>query len=257
MLFDTFSSGNTFQVSFFIKKIIHSFFYGYSHLYFLTIILQLYLLYPLIRRFCIKNIKLVLIISFVISLYFQSAILLIGTKGIALLPFFRVIPYYLTFPVYIFYFVFGIYIKEKQFSLRQSGFTVSILWLLSFVILLLEVSVTNTAGSSVKPTIILYTVATFFFLSNLYKLLKLSNYSKQLRYLSKLTFGFYIIHMAILRVALKFLFYTSFWNSIEGILLQIIISTIITSAFVILHKKITENIFLFLKVKKENRFLDV
>lgn len=249
LLYEFYSSGIIFDIQYFTERIFDLFIYGYSHLYFLTIMLQLYLLYPLIRYFFIKNNKIILTISFLITLFFQSITFLIESNKILILPSFGKIPYYITFPLYIFYFVLGIHIKENPIKIKLDAFIVSLLWIFSCVTLVLESLVTSTAIMSIKPSIMLYTIITFLFLSSLYEHLKLHKFNSELRYLSSLTFGFYIMHIFVLQLAWKYLFISNFWNSIGGILLEIIIVTIITSSIIILYYKGKNTVFSSIKDK--------
>jgi surface polysaccharide O-acyltransferase-like enzyme len=89
---------------------------GYYHLWFLPIILQLYLLYPLLRRWMEKDARSLFMISLVLTLGVQTLLYLYLLHIIALPPQYRPI-YLLAFPVWLFYFVFGMSMalqKSKQ-----------------------------------------------------------------------------------------------------------------------------------------------
>jgi surface polysaccharide O-acyltransferase-like enzyme len=236
LLFEILFYSGCFDAIFFIKRLIFLFLHGYSHLYFLTIILQLFLLYPLLRFLYLRHSKVLIVASFLVSLYIQTAIFLIESKGIFIIPFTSTIPYYVTFLPYIFYFVIGIYFNQTNISSKISSYSFSLFWILSFGILLIDSSFSKTIASALKPTIILYTIATFFLLVLVYKKANLIKYKKQLRFFSSLTFGFYIFHMILLTLGKIYIFKGIFWTSFLGIISQIVILTILTSLIVFLYK---------------------
>lgn len=251
LLFEILYYVGSFDLIFFIKRFIYLFLNGYSHLYFLTIIIQLFLLYPLIRIFYKKNSKNLLFISFFISVYVQIAIVLIETKGIFIIPFTALIPYYVTFLPYIFYFVLGIYFNENNITEKISSNLYLIFWVASFGILLVESNQLNSFGSSLRSTIILYTISTFFLLIIIYKKFNLIKYKTQLRFLSGLTFGFYIFHMILLTLGKIYIFKGPFWISFVGLLTQLFLISIITGVCVYLYRKIIYYLHSIIK----NKFL--
>lgn len=141
--------------------------YGTSelHLYFVIIILQMYLLYPLLSRLLARWKTATLAAAFCITVYFQTGIYFSNIRFVRILPK-AIVPYYETFMPWIFFFVFGMYAverldswKEKYFS-KKSVFV--IVWLISFAALLADSIITKTNADSIKPTVMLYCMTSFF-----------------------------------------------------------------------------------------------
>lgn len=139
---------------------------GYIHLYFLLIVLQLYVLYPLLRNWLEAHASSLLISSFVVTLFAQTMIYLHQLQ-VFVLPSLG-IPYVSLFPLWLFYFVFGMLAaqRKQQWEEKLHGKTLllAILWAVSFVLLLVDSYVTKTYASSIKPSVMLYCFTSYFFL---------------------------------------------------------------------------------------------
>lgn len=137
---------------------------GYVHLYFLLIVLQLYLLYPLLRNWLEKYQTLLVAGSFVLTLFSQTMIYLHQIQ-VLVLPSLG-IPYVSLFPIWLFYFVFGMLAARHKESweekLAGKMLQVTLIWLASFALLLVDSRYTKTFASSIKPSIMLFCLASYF-----------------------------------------------------------------------------------------------
>ncbi len=175
---------------------------GYYHLWFLPIILQLYILYPLLRRWMEKDPRALLLGSLTISLAAQSLIYLYMLHIISL-PAQYSLFYVRAFPVWLFYFVFGMFVARKQrdsdatrgrfsVSLSRSGF----ICLSSLGLMLLDSRLT-VQGSIVRPSVMLYAISSYFFFYAL--ALRFSQEENPwLTWLSAQSFLIYLMHPLLL-----------------------------------------------------------
>jgi len=198
------------------------------HLYFIVIILQMYFLYPLIKRLIEKNYsKVLLTVSFILTAYFQIGMYLRG-QGYRLLPEVFLKYYYVLLPTWIFYFILGIYVSKNYLILRKKieerWLLSSILWILSLGLLILDSKITKTPGSSMKPTIIIYSAVSFFLLCSLSLRLKNIKLTNTLEFISNNSFLIYLSHVLVLAILQR-----NFPNHIIGVLgmIKLLISTTI------------------------------
>lgn len=183
---------------------------AYYHLYFIVIILQLYLIYPLLRFSLRKAPLLTLISSFLCSTLFQTVyyLQLFKINLIPSLPF----PYVFLFPVWIFYFVFGMYfvsnLAKWNTRLENKGFIIFIVWLLNLCFVILENSFSTPEGTTIKPSVIIYCITSFFFFYWLG--LKFKNvsfkFSRIITWVSEQSFIIYFSHPLMLGVISTFLY---------------------------------------------------
>jgi membrane-bound acyltransferase YfiQ involved in biofilm formation len=140
---------------------------GFTHLYFVVIIIQLYLLYPFIRRGFEAHPGWFLLISLLLSLACQLVLYLNALKTIHLSGAYTQI-YLIAFPVWIFYFLLGMYLALNDQNLELSGrfswFSWTVGWVLSFALLLWDSYKTASFALSIKPTVIVYATVSFFFM---------------------------------------------------------------------------------------------
>ncbi|MDD3890170.1 MAG: acyltransferase [Syntrophomonadaceae bacterium] len=174
---------------------------GFYHLYFIIIILQLYLLYPLLRNWMKQHPISLLLVAFLITLAAQTVIYFSEMKWLTL-PSFGFL-YSSLFPVWLFYFIFGMYLvtnnkRVEALSIRHFAGT-GIIFVFSLGLVILDSIYTSTAATSIKPSLILYTIVSYFFLyalaMRITKFEKLIIYS---RWIADQSFLIFLIHPFVL-----------------------------------------------------------
>lgn len=177
------------------------------HLYFVVIILQLYLIYIPLRSLLLKYPKTMLVISFVITLIFQTSIYLSQVKLLVLpgTPF----PYFIMFPSWLFYFTFGMYgahtMEKWCIRLQRKVVLLAMLSAASFIILFADSMLSSTFESSIKPSIMLYTVSCGLFLYAVsYSFKDNSSIAvKLLDWISAQSYAIYLSHILVLSLVVS------------------------------------------------------
>ncbi len=175
-----------------------------SHLYFVPLIIQLYILaYPL-RYLMKKRPGAVLTLSFALSFCLQE-LLMLTCSGTELLGsgWFRWNVWRL-FPTWLFYFAAGMYITKERLDRISRAASDSlpwllILWLVSAVLLTLDSRATGSVDLSIKPLIMLYTALVFVTLCGVAQ--KAGNVrivQRVARTLSGLSYDVYLSHVLFL-----------------------------------------------------------
>jgi len=203
---------------------------GYVHLYFLLIMLQLYLLYPLLRRWVVRHGRLVLGGSLLLTLLAQSMIYLHQIQ-VLVLPSMGV-PYVSLFPLWIGYFVLGMAAASQKERLEQAftGKTLPLFccWLVSLLLLTADSRLTLTHASSIKPSIMLYTLCSFALLYALALRFKLigGRIGNALDWLSQHSFFIFLLHPLVLHLLV--LGAPHLWRGTSGMLALFLATTIVT-----------------------------
>jgi len=139
---------------------------GYYHLYFLPIILQLYLLYPLLRRWMATDARSLFGACLALTLTAQSLIYMYMLRIISLPAQYSFL-YLESFPVWLFYFVFGMYAAMRKEAweekLSNRAMLSGLIWLSCLGLVLLDSKITAIQGSIVRPSVMLYTISSYLF----------------------------------------------------------------------------------------------
>ncbi|NTW04988.1 MAG: acyltransferase [Peptococcaceae bacterium] len=181
---------------------------GYVHLYFILIMIQLYSIFPLLKRSIEKNITVAIALTVFISLTFQMLIY-IHRLGIITLPDLG-IAYATLFPGWLFIFAFGILLRIKLDQITdfwQKRKTLCLLsWLTLMVIAVFEVRITKVE-ISLRPVITLYGVFTFFTFYLFFEKLKnlvTPGTDRLIEWVANNSFEVYLVHPFILNMLVIF-----------------------------------------------------
>lgn len=214
-----------YKETFSLKYFVVGFMFGYYHMWYLYMLVGMYLITPILKCLCKKeNANLVL--------YYIVLMLIFCCVG----SFFKVLQdkislcYYvnrligtlrLDFLVaYVGYFLIGWYLVHVGLSKKIR------IWLyaLGFVSLILETILSYFSHDFCADNLfmVLYIVAFFVFFREVYKKL-FSGFNKFIYQCSKLTFGVYILHPAVLVV------FSMFFPYKNGVVLYILVSFLVTT----------------------------
>lgn len=195
---------------------------AFYHLYFMVIIIQFYLLFPLLREGMKKSPRLVLLVSLLVTVLAQTLLCLHALNIISLPP--EPGPFYwLGFPAWVFYFCLGMY-HANQLQVDKSRTSMPgmfLAWIMSLGVLLVEGKVSGLYASSIKPTVLIYTVVSYLFF---YQCCSASPRSSSTRiyWFSSQSFLIYLLHPVMLEALtrpVKLLGYPDPWTGITGMFL--------------------------------------
>ena len=134
------------------------------HLYFIPIIFQLYLLYPLLRRWVDRSPGQAVLWSLVITFSLQSLNYL---NSLGLAPSIQSYSFWCSFPVWMFYFVAGMALQRLDYPAlcrrcRENAWPLTTLFLVFILVFSCLSSYTGNVDS-IKPAIQIFVPLTFFF----------------------------------------------------------------------------------------------
>lgn len=196
------SLGELFSSGQIIDEFSKSVLLGRGHLYFVIIIVQFYLFKPLLVKLYRLNGKVMVTLSFIISLTIQ-AIMYLPSWNIYILPYKTMAYMYLIFIAWIFYYMLGMYFADNLQNikdyLQKYRKLVAIGFYISFMLLLADSKITTTYGSSVKPTVIIYCFFTIIFITSIVKERE-NKISDLIIYLSNKSFFIYLAHILVMNL---------------------------------------------------------
>ena len=229
------SHGNTRDTFECLRQVIVSALTGNAapHLYFIVVICQLYLLFPILRQACHRNITRTIFIVGGITLIIQE-VLYFTYFGVNLLP--QILrPYmWILFPTWMLYFVFGIVVAEyydRIVSFCEEHRTEIIgVFLCMSILFTLDSKVTNSMDSSIKPSIILYTGVSFLALFTVSRIIvSFSKINLVVSYLARHSMTTYYCHVLMLNVLRRFNLFAIGMRGMFFLLVCVTISSIIFS----------------------------
>ncbi|RJQ17496.1 MAG: acyltransferase [Nitrospiraceae bacterium] len=203
-----------------IVRLIRMLCVGYGHLYFIVIILQMYILFPVLIKLIRRYPKAVLSAAFLMTFYLQTAEYL-NLYQIEIFWMFDHRFYQNMFPTWIFYFAFGMYASANIPTITKiaSNYRIElfIIWITSLIILLLDSEFSRAFTTSIKPTVLLYAITSFlFFYSISISFHVITNPAgKFADWVSSQSYIIYLSHLFFIR-EIRMLTNNDNWNSLLG-----------------------------------------
>ncbi|HHW60595.1 MAG TPA: acyltransferase [Syntrophomonadaceae bacterium] len=208
---------------------------GSYHLYFLPIIIQLYLLFPLLYRWVKKQPWVMLLVALLISLLSMSLYYLGMLQESQWWNDYK-IPYMRFFPNWLFYFVLGMVAAERQELMnrlcKRYVLPLGILWLGALGLILLDSRLCGMAVSIVRPSILIYASLSFLFFYGIFRYLP-AQWSA-VRWLAEQSFVVYLAHPGIISLLVYWLpamGYQTIWYNNNGMCLLYLCTLGITLLF--------------------------
>ena len=226
------------------------------HLYFVSMIFQLYLLFPLLL-WIFKKLKIFfLIVLFLLEAALYYVFSLDGQGQIQLPWLFYEQQQYLFFGTWIFYFVLGFAIAEKQqsesklglrkLSLSKNQIIFALLTLVALIytihdslFLISKTADTNVAPRSTRILLLFYStsfIVTALVCSNLIDKMN-SHLLKPLLYFAKISFLVYLIHSLVIRVLGNFILPNTIPNLVIFTILVFFLSIILAQISILVASK--------------------
>ncbi|HWQ75764.1 MAG TPA: acyltransferase [Syntrophomonas sp.] len=210
---------------------------AYYHLYFVIIIIQMYILYPLLYRWLLRSPRLCLLTALALTLVCQ---LILNAQNRGEIIFSQTISnlFLVVFPVWIFFFVFGmvaaLYHKSWSGFLRDRRLGLGLLWAFSLALVIGDGYINNIFGSSSRPTVTLYTVCSYFFFYSLARHYH-GHFRAAVDWISRQSFLIYLLHPVVLTAlvtAAGILGYPGLWDRTWGMIALYLLVTLLSCAAV-------------------------
>lgn len=220
-------------ISLFTKQLITG--TGYVHLYFLLITVQLYILYPFLKRWLERQASSLILVSFALTLFSQTMIYL-HQIHVLVLPSLG-IPYVSLFPLWLFYFTFGMLAAQKKVSweekLRGREIPLGLVWLVSLALLIADSKLTLTHASSIKPSVMIYCFTSYFFFYVVALKVKetTNKLGKWMDWMAVHSFMIFLVHPLVISLLLtvtKKIGLSFLWKGAPGMVLLYVITTVAT-----------------------------
>ncbi len=179
---------------------------AYVHLYFVFIMIQFYFLFPILAEAYRRFPKIVLYLSFAITVIIQYG-MYFSDMGLYTMPN-TFIPAGRLFVTYLFYFVLGMHLKNNadtmMKTLSRSVFSLLILWVVSLYVMHWDAVQTGTSALSTRPSVIPYAVLTVFLLLGLFYHANRSElpFYGMLSSLAQQSFFVYLSHLLVMQIIL-------------------------------------------------------
>jgi membrane-bound acyltransferase YfiQ involved in biofilm formation len=149
-----------------------------------------------------------------------------------------VIPYVSLFPLWLFYFVFGMYgaQRKEHWQQRLAGreTALGLMWLFSLAVLVMDSRYTETHASSIKPSVMLYCLTSFFFFYSLALRGKdtVRRWGIWLDWMSTHSFLIFLLHPLLLNLLAIYVPawppLAGLWSGTQGMILLYLVTTACT-----------------------------
>lgn len=210
---------------------------AYYHLYFVVIIIQLYLLYPLLYRWMLRSPRTCLLTCLALTLGCQIMLNMYSLGQFALPQQFINLSL-VFFPVWIFFFVFGIYAARHYKSwielIRNRRGLLALLWIIALALVIGDGYTNNTYGSSSRPSVTLYTLISFYFFYALALHYK-GHFRTAVNWIARQSFLIYLLHPLVLTCLITFaalIGRADLWNRTRGMIAIYLLVTLLSCAAV-------------------------
>ncbi len=211
---------------------------GYVHLYFILIMVQLYSIFPLLKKAMEKYTYPTMVVATLVSLIFQTLIYIHRLGIITLLD--VGFAYATMFPGWLMFFCLGIYLKmnlERSIAFWQTKKAACLLiWFTLMITAMYEVTV-SPVNISLRPVISLYGLSTFFLFYLIFERVKNiipSKLDSLIEWIANNSFDIYLIHPLVLNLLVMI----HHWGGYHGAFGLYIFAVLFTCIIILILNKI-------------------